>query len=131
MIRESNNDTNHKDWPNTLCNIIVDWKGYSYSQLIHWKALQNTLKMAATYEAHYPEILHKVYFINCPAIFPLFMALLKPIIAPKTLGKITCFSGEEEWGPAFRADIDQDQLGHLYGGRRIMTVGDDVYNYDT
>jgi len=118
-----------KVWPNTVASLIVDWRGYSYSQLMHWKALQSTLKMAATYEAHYPEIMHKIWFINCPSIFPLFMALLKPILAPRTLAKISCLGGEEAWGPALREEIDATSLAHLYGGERELRVDGKVYNY--
>lgn len=44
--------------------------------------------------------------------------------------KIVCLGREEEWGPLLKEDIDEDQLGHLYGGKKIRMVGNDVYDYD-
>lgn len=51
-----------ENWPHTQFIYFVDWEGYSYAQLIHWKAVQGLLKFASQYEAHYPEVAYKVYF---------------------------------------------------------------------
>jgi len=126
-IREGNKGKKKGEWPNTQWLCVVDWKGYSYAQLAHWKGLQNTLKMAATYEAHYPEVLYKAVFINCPAVFPLFMRLLKRIIAPKTVEKIQCYKAREEWEPLLLEEIGEENLGHPYGGKKIRKIGGELY----
>lgn len=53
---------------------------------------------------------------------PLFMALLKPLLAKKTYEKIHLFgSKREEWEPALR-DVaqDPDTLWQRFGGKRVQ-----------
>jgi len=117
------------EWPRRLWFPIVDFKNYSYGQLAHWKAITNTLKMASTFEAHYPEILVKCYFINCPSFFPFFFSMLKRVMAPKTIGKMTIFSGKrEEWVAKLLEEIDEDQLPSILGGKKVLHIGDKVYS---
>lgn len=84
-------------------------------------AVQALLKFASQYEAHYPEILYKVYFVNCPAIMPLFLKLLKPLLAPKTYSKIHIYgTNREEWEPILRGMMDPDKLWTRLGGNRVV-----------
>jgi hypothetical protein len=98
---------------------ICDWEGYSYSQLVHWKAVQALLQFGKQYEAHYPEILYKVYFVNCPAIMPMFMTLLKPLLATKTYAKIQIFgSNRDVWEPVLKEIMDTKMLWTRLGGNK-------------
>ncbi|OXA42573.1 hypothetical protein Fcan01_22665 [Folsomia candida] len=124
-IRESGNlkgdGGGSSDWPHTQFIYICDWEDYSYAQLINLKAVQALLKFASQYEAHYPEILYKVYFVNCPAIMPLFLKLLKPLLAPKTYSKIHIYgTNREEWEPILRGMMDPDKLWTRLGGNRVV-----------
>jgi len=119
MIKESNKDKGEGEWRNTQWTLIVDWQSYSYQQFMHFRAVQSILTWAANFETHYPEIMFRGYFINCPAIFPAMMALLRLFLVPKTLGKITCYGGQNEWGPVLLNDIDADQFSETYGGNRV------------
>ncbi|OXA42567.1 SEC14-like protein 4 [Folsomia candida] len=124
-IRELNEEkASRGEWPSAQVFGVVNWEGYSYSQLLNWKALQNLLTIASKYEAHYPEILFKGLFINCPSIFPLLMGFIKQILAPKTLGKLEIFSGSKnnEWESAVREHVDPEQIGVQYGGLRTDRV---------
>ncbi|ODN04848.1 CRAL-TRIO domain-containing protein T23G5.2 [Orchesella cincta] len=91
--------------------LYISYMFESILQVSEHKAVQQLLHMAAVYEAHYPEILFQCFFLNCPSFFNILLAMLKPILAPKTLGKITCHgSNQSEWEPAVHEVIDPDQL---------------------
>ncbi|CAL8125439.1 unnamed protein product [Orchesella dallaii] len=112
-MRERNLKRNPDQLPISQVTVVADWAGYSYMQLVNIKAVQQLLHMASVYEAHYPEVLHKCFFINCPSFFNIVLAMLKPILAPKTLGKITCHgSNMSEWEATVHEVIEPDQL-HL------------------
>jgi len=119
------------EWPRRTWFIIVDFKNYSYGQLMHWKALTNTLRLASTFEAHYPEILCKCHLMNGPSFFPILFAMIKKIIAPKTVGKITCFpeNTHAAWLAKVLEDVEEDQLPAVLGGKRVLKVGDKDFSY--
>lgn len=75
--------------------------------------------LQSTYEAHYPEVLFRAIFVNCPSYFGMFISLLKPVLAPKTLGKITCFSQMSEWQKELEGWIDPAILPEIYGGTKV------------
>jgi len=94
----------------------MDVKSYPYMQLISIGAMRKVLQMASTYEAHYPEILYKGIFINCPSYFGLFISMLKPVIAPKTLGKLVCYSKIADWQKDMVELMDPGIIPEKYGG---------------
>lgn len=94
-IRDCNSNLPPGSWPMSQWTMIVDFKGFTYSQLMNRRTIQNLNKFATTYETHYPDLGHKCYFINCPVIFPLFMAILKRIVGARTIGRMTCYTGQE------------------------------------
>lgn len=73
----------------------------------------------AIYEAHYPEILYRAIFINCPQYFGMIITMLKPVIAPKTLGKIICYAKMSEWQNDMKDLLDPAQFPERYGGSKI------------
>lgn len=84
-----------------------------------WKFQLNIVHSSQSmYESHYPEILYRAVFINCPQFFGLFMAMLKPILAPKTMGKLTCYSEMSEWQKELKELIDPMQIPEQYGGSK-------------
>jgi len=105
VLRESEN---HKQF-----TAIVDWDGYSFSQFTNIKAAQTVLKMSAIYEAHYPEILWHCVFINTTAVFKLLWALMRKILAEKTVGKIQVFgTNRSEWEPVIMELVDTSQFSY-------------------
>jgi hypothetical protein len=108
------NETGHP--PVTQVVILLDVQNYPYGQLISFGAMKKVLQMASTYEIHYPEILYKGVFINCPSYFGLFLTMLKPVMAPKTLGKLECYPKMAEWQKDMVEFLDRDTIPEKYGG---------------
>lgn len=96
------------------------------NNLYNFPALQALLSFGSRYEAHYPEIFFKGYYVNCPAIFSILFAMVKPLLAPATVEKLTIYgSNREEWELAVREFIYPDQLGVQFGGvckDRVMDI---------
>ncbi|CAL8125441.1 unnamed protein product [Orchesella dallaii] len=110
-MRERNLKRNPDLLPISQVTVVCDWDSFSYMQLVNIKAVQQLLHMASVFDAHYPEILYHCFFLNCPSFFNIFLAMLKPVLAPKTLGKITIHgSNMSEWEPAVHEVIEPDQL---------------------
>jgi len=104
--------------PITQMTMLVDVKSYSYMQLINLGAMKKILQIASTYETHYPEILFRAVFVNCPSYFGMFIAMLKPVIAPKTLGKLICYSQMSEWQKDMVELVDPTIIPEQYGGTK-------------
>lgn len=80
-------------------------------------AIQTLLNIAATYESHYPEILSQALFLNTNPVFQIVFALMKPILAPRTLSKITCYGTDRsEWEPIVRSVVEEHQIPRQFGG---------------
>ncbi|ODN04835.1 SEC14-like protein 2 [Orchesella cincta] len=87
--------------------LLIDYTGFTYSQLIN-------------FAAHYPELLYKCIFINCPGFIGTLMSLLKPLLANKTFQKIEYYGyNREEWENVLYEMIDEDQLPPEFGGTEI------------
>lgn len=85
--------------------------------------MQNILHSASVYEAHYPEILFKCFFVNCPSFFHILFALIKPLLAQKTYEKISVYgSDQSEWEQAILEIIDCDQLGAIFNNCNLKSV---------
>lgn len=79
--------------------------------------MQNFLQIASIYEAYYPELLYRGYFINCPALISAVLTLLKPILAPKTMAKIQCFGTDRsQWKEEILKQVEANQLRMQFGG---------------
>ncbi|CAL8125563.1 unnamed protein product [Orchesella dallaii] len=100
--------------------LLVDYTGFTYSQLINFAAVSKLLSFATTYEAHYPELLYKCIFINCPVFIGTLMSLIKPLLASKTFQKIEYYGyNREEWENVLYEMIEEDQLPPEFGGIEI------------
>lgn len=106
--------------PVTQAILLIDVEKYPYSQLIHFGAIKKILQLAKTYEAYYPEYLHKVIFISCPSYFGMFIGLLRQVIPPKTMEKIKCFSKMSDWQNNINELMDAAQIPERYGGLKAI-----------
>jgi len=96
---------------------IVDWDGFTGRQTASLKAMQAMLNSAMVYEAHYPEILGQGFFINTNPFFQIFFALMKPILAPRTLSKLELYgTNRSEWEPIVRNVVEEHQIPRQFGG---------------
>jgi hypothetical protein len=123
QIKKRNMNLKPGEWPQTQMTVIQDFKGFSYAQMVHVKAMQNFIKMASTYEGHYPELLYQCYYINGPKILPGIMSMLQNVLAPKTLGKIACISDPKKWQPLLLEVVGEDQLSRTHGGKIVRIAG--------
>lgn len=78
----------------------------------------HTHLLQAIYEAHYPEILKRAAFINCPTYFGMFITMLRPVLAPKTLGKIESYPKMSEWQNEVKEMMDPALIPERYGGTK-------------
>lgn len=103
--------------------LLVDYTGFTYAQLLSFSAVSKLLSFATTYEAHYPELLYKCIFINCPSFIGTLMNLIRPLVANKTFGKMFYYGYDrEEWGPILDEIIDEDQLPPEFRGIEITRL---------
>ncbi|ODN05190.1 SEC14-like protein 2 [Orchesella cincta] len=116
-IRKYNEKRKPDEEPITQFTCIVNWDKFSVRQTSNLKAVQTLLGCAAVYEAHYPEILAQAFFLNTNPVFQILFALMKPILAPRTLSKIQCYgSNRSEWEPVVRAAVEEHQIPRQFGG---------------
>jgi len=67
--------------------------------------------MSSVYEAHYPEILHEAFFINCTPVFQMFFVLMKKVLAERTIGKIRVFgTNKNDWLPEIHKKINPQEI---------------------
>lgn len=64
--------------------------------------------------------MYRAIFINCPQYFGMFITMLKPVIAQKTLGKISCYPKLSEWKKDMNEILDPSQIPQRYGGSKII-----------
>ncbi|XP_035711551.1 SEC14-like protein 2 isoform X2 [Folsomia candida] len=115
-IRDSNKGRKPWEFQNTQFTAIADWAGYSYQQLVNFK-VQLMLKLASSFDSHYPETLYKAFYINCPAIFPRLFAMLKPVMRDKTVARIKVYgTNRQEWEGKIKRLVHSNQLPPEYGG---------------
>lgn len=80
-------------------------------QLCSLKAVQSILYAGGVYEAHYPEILCKCFFVNCPSFFGVLLQMIKNLLAERTYKKISVHgSNQVEWETACKEYFDEEQL---------------------
>jgi hypothetical protein len=61
--------------------------------------------------------LDKAFFINTNKVFQALFALMRPLLAPKTIGKISIYGTDrKEWEPAVREAVEEQQIARQFGG---------------
>ncbi|KAJ3772673.1 CRAL-TRIO domain-containing protein [Lentinula raphanica] len=72
---------------------------------------------SSIFSSHYPEFLHKKYFVNVPSYMTWIFWLFKPLMPSATLAKMSVVgSGTSALGKALLPEIDAKQLPKRYGG---------------
>ncbi|XP_071480689.1 SEC14-like protein 2 [Diadema antillarum] len=80
-----------------------------------WKPGVDALqKVAVIEEQHYPELIHRLFIVNAPKIFPLAYSLIKPFLREDTRKKIQVLGSG--WKEELLKYIDADQLPAHWGG---------------
>ncbi|KAF9069766.1 CRAL-TRIO domain-containing protein [Rhodocollybia butyracea] len=72
---------------------------------------------SSVFSSHYPELLHKKYFVNVPSYMTWIFWLFKPLLPAATLAKMSVV-GTGSWtiGKALSPQIDVKDLPKRYGG---------------
>lgn len=69
------------------------------------------------FQSHYPEFLHKKFFINVPTILNWMFWMFKPLLSPKTFAKMEVVgTGQHAIKKTLSPIIDSDNLPKRYGG---------------
>jgi len=93
---------------------LIDMQGLSAYHL--WKpGLLLWNEFMQVEEMHYPEIVNKGYFINCPRIFGTIYAFCKPFIDPNTRDKLDILGSN--WKERLKEIIPEHALLEEYGGK--------------
>jgi len=72
---------------------------------------------SSIFQGHYPEFLHKKFFINVPAILNWMFWLFRPLLSAKTMAKMEVVgTGQHATKKALLPFIDADNLPKRYGG---------------
>jgi len=118
QIRRSK--SKHPDWPHTQISAIIDWDGFAFRQMANMKVVNQMMQMTMIYEAHYPEIIGRAFFINTNPVFSSLFKLIKPLMAARTLEKIEIYgTNKEEWSGPVLELIAKEQLLPQHGGTKI------------
>ncbi|XP_021950033.1 putative SEC14-like protein 6 [Folsomia candida] len=82
---------------------ILGIETLTYYKVSHVPTLKVLYAAFQSLEQNYPEILQSLIIVNAPWMFSIAFSFIKPILSPKTLGKIQVFNSErEKWLPALR-----------------------------
>ncbi|KAF8830195.1 hypothetical protein HHX47_DHR2000454 [Lentinula edodes] len=74
-------------------------------------------KASSIFSSHYPELLHKKYFVNVPSYMTWIFWLFKPLMPSATLAKMSVVGpGASTIGKALLAEVNAKQLPTRYGG---------------
>ncbi|KAJ3510056.1 hypothetical protein NLJ89_g4890 [Agrocybe chaxingu] len=69
------------------------------------------------FQSHYPEMLHKKFFINVPTILSWIFWAFKPLLSANTLAKMSVVgTGQDAIRKALVAHVKEEELPKRYGG---------------
>ncbi|KAJ8495297.1 hypothetical protein ONZ45_g12922 [Pleurotus djamor] len=95
---------------------IHDYEGVSLSSR-DANSKQAASEASSIFQAHYPELLHRKFFVNVPSLLNWIFWLFKPLISANTLAKMSVVgSGSYTIGKTLLPVINKDQLPKRYGG---------------
>ncbi|XP_041457499.1 SEC14-like protein 2 [Lytechinus variegatus] len=87
-----------------------------------WKPGMTVMtEVAALFEEHYPEIIHKMLIVRPTKIFPAVYFILKPFLSEGTRAKIKVLGGN--WRDVLLKHIDPEVLPAYWGGTMTDTDG--------
>ncbi|CAG7785557.1 unnamed protein product, partial [Allacma fusca] len=103
--------------PVTQVVLIADFEGFSYTSMLSVAVFRLIKIFASTFDANEPERLKIGYIINASRVFSLMLSLLKPVLAQKTLSKLTAVSSNRNTCKELLLEIiSEEELPILYGG---------------
>lgn len=97
--------------------IVQDAKGLGLRHA-YGPAIDFIGKMSKIDNDNYPEMMHKLYAINTPAIFGTLFSLLKPLIDPVTISKVEVLG--YNYLARLTDQVSADQLPTIIGGTKEM-----------
>ena len=104
---------NSRDNDGKVC-LLLDFDGYS---LRNAPPMQTSMETLNILQNHYPERLHKAYFLRPPWIFSASFSLISPFIDPVTAAKMVMLrSTKDEMTARLLEDIDASLLETDLGG---------------
>ncbi|XP_030846868.1 SEC14-like protein 2 [Strongylocentrotus purpuratus] len=90
-----------------------------------WKpSIDIFLKMAVLAEQHYPELIHRMYIIRAPMVFPVAYTIFKPFLQEETRKKLHVLGSN--WKEVLLKQIDPDQLPVYWGGAKTDPDGNEM-----
>ncbi|XP_030846871.1 SEC14-like protein 2 [Strongylocentrotus purpuratus] len=90
-----------------------------------WKpGIDIFLKMAVLAEQHYPELIHCMYIIRAPMVFPVAYTIFKPFLQEETRKKLHVLGNN--WKEVLLKQIDPDQLPVYWGGTKTDPDGNEM-----
>ncbi len=139
-IENAQSERSSNEPPVTQLTLIIDAKNYPYGQLMRFQAIKKIVEVAVRIQLkvkkinhllcvlivetlqqeifanQYPEILDKAFFINCPSYFGMFVNLVRPVLATKTMEKLTFYSNINQWKAEINNFVDPTTIPTKYGG---------------
>eukprot|EP00884_Botryococcus_braunii_P019813 jgi/Botrbrau1/6515/Bobra.0034s0088.2 len=107
--------------PSGKCYWILDLKGLKYSSLVNLSAVYFGIELMFILEKHYPERLQIAFAVNCPAIFPIFWRIVKPLLPAATRNRLCIMKNQKQYVEEMSKHIDMDVIPEEYGGRGVVT----------
>ncbi|XP_041456747.1 SEC14-like protein 2 [Lytechinus variegatus] len=90
-----------------------------------WKpGIDIFIKMAELAEQHYPELIHRLFVIRAPMVFPVAYTIFKPFLQEDTRRKLHVLGSN--WKEVLLKHIDADQLPVYWGGTKTDPDGNEM-----
>ncbi|CAG0904242.1 unnamed protein product [Darwinula stevensoni] len=103
---------------------IVELQGWNFSDVFFKPVLDTVLGLMQMQEANYPEYLKRIYVLNLPWFFAMFLGLVKQFLRQATQEKIVCLGSKEQYEPVLTQAISKEVLPKFWGGERVDEDGD-------
>jgi len=99
--------------------ILADSSGFAYWHMTKMKTIEVNLEVLRGFESRYPEMMNLAIAINCPKVFSLFFAIIRPLMSTRTHEKLQIYDANSaKWMPRLSQYISQEELPKKYGGQK-------------
>uniref|UniRef100_A0A183EKR2 CRAL-TRIO domain-containing protein n=1 Tax=Gongylonema pulchrum TaxID=637853 RepID=A0A183EKR2_9BILA len=99
--------------------VIVDMEHFS-PELLHPPTFRIYLWLLSRIQELFPDLVRKIYLINCPAIIASIYALVKGVLAEQTRQKIV-FT-DQDWRQTLCDDLGKENILRPWGGDKISKI---------